>query len=229
MGERPATVSQLANDLGIDKASVSRVVASAETEGWLVRSNGIISLGPRGTAIGRGSAERSFERRASELAHAIAGVTGLDTVVNQLGGERAHILAHAVGRHVLYLEDAELDARWLVTTAAGACLLSQATEDGRASIVAAAGAEPDAAWLTAAREDRSVLDRGRVLPGVTCIALPWRGSQLSAPTAVSCIGTFEDVEAVEGVVAAALAAAVEPAATPTSVLLAASAAVTESS
>jgi DNA-binding IclR family transcriptional regulator len=226
VGERPATVSQLASRLNIDKATVSRIVARAEAAGWLVRTNGIVSLGPRGAALGRASPERSFERRASELAHAVAGVTGLDTVVNQLGGERAHILAHAAGRHVLFLDEAELDPVWVVSTAAGACLLAQ-TDDQHAEALRT-GAEPatvDGGRVAAARAGQLVADRGEMIEGTGCLALPWSGPQISVPTALSCIGSIDDVEAIEAVAAAAMRAAVAPGATPATVLVAASKAV----
>jgi DNA-binding IclR family transcriptional regulator len=219
-------VSQLAANLHIDKASVSRIVARAEAEGWLTRTNGIVSLGPRGAALGRASPERSFERRAAELAHVVAGATGLDTVVNQLGGERAHILAHAAGRHTLFLGESELDAAWIASTAAGACLLALADDETRNALVAAATpAKVDDDWLTAAGSGQLVSDRGRVIEGMSCLAVAWTGPQISVPTTLSCIGSIDDVDAIEAVAAAAMGAAVSPGATPATVLVAASAAV----
>jgi DNA-binding IclR family transcriptional regulator len=226
VGERPATISQLAANLGIDKANVSRIVARGEAEGWLTRTNGIISLGPRGAALGRTSPERSFQRRAAELAHAVAGATGLDTVVNQLGGARAYILAHAVGRHVLFLGEAEMDAGWIASTAAGACLVAGLDDAGRDALrTAAHPVTVDEAWLEAARSGDVVTDRGRSIEGVGCLAIPWSGGHVSVPTTMSCIGTIDDVEAATAVAVAALRAAVTEGAAPATVLVAASEAV----
>ena len=47
----PITVTELAQRTGVDKSTVSRTLAACEPDGWVVRTEGRVALGPR--EIGR--------------------------------------------------------------------------------------------------------------------------------------------------------------------------------
>lgn len=233
VGSHPATVSELARTLGLDKAVVSRLVTSAESDGWLVKRNGIVVLGPRVAALGRESAERSFERIAAELCHTVAGVTGLDAAANQFGGDRGHVLAHSPGRRQLMLGDVEFGPESLILSAVGLSVASQLEPDELESIRARLakshsedprfGREFVTSRLNAIRGGAPARERGDFVEGVGCIALPWRHPLAVAPTALSVIGPIEAVEVIEVLIEGVLAAAVLPGATPSSIIAAAAA------
>ncbi len=94
----PITVMELVRRSGIDKSIVSRTIAALEREGWVVRSDGKIELGPRAALLGHTSRGAQAVREAEPLVHAVAGVTGLLTQAYGLVGTRAFVLAAAGGR-----------------------------------------------------------------------------------------------------------------------------------
>jgi DNA-binding IclR family transcriptional regulator len=231
VGSHPSTISELARMLDLDKAVVSRLVASAEGEGWLLRHNGIVVLGPRAAALGRDSPERSFVRAATELCHTVAGVTGLDAAVNQFGGDRGHVLAHSPGRYPIGLGEVEFGPESLFLSAVGqsvAAQLDAETVEVVRSRLAKAGPEEsrfgrDAveAVLAPIRAGEPAREQGNFVEGLGCIAMPWRHPLAVAPTAFSVIGPVEDVLASTTLIEGVLAAATAPAATSATIIAAA--------
>jgi DNA-binding IclR family transcriptional regulator len=94
----PITVMELSRHSGIDKSIVSRTIAALEREGWIVRHETKIELGPRAALLGHSSQGAQAVRLAEPLVHAVAGVTGLLTQAYGLVGTRAVVLAAAGGR-----------------------------------------------------------------------------------------------------------------------------------
>ncbi len=94
----PLGVMELVRETGIDKSIVSRTISAMEAEGWVVRSESKIELGPRAALLGNSSQGALALRRAEPLVHAVAGVTGLLTQAYGLVGNRAVVLAAAGGR-----------------------------------------------------------------------------------------------------------------------------------
>jgi DNA-binding IclR family transcriptional regulator len=94
----PVGVMELVRETGIDKSIVSRTITAMESEGWIVRSESRIVLGPRAALLGNSSQGAQALRRAEPLVHAVAGVTGLLTQAYGLVGHRAVVLAAAGGR-----------------------------------------------------------------------------------------------------------------------------------
>ncbi len=93
----PITVTELARHLGIDKAIVSRMVTACQRDGWVIRHEGRIVLGPRASLLGHGGPMDQSVRQAEPLVHAIAGVTGLMTQAYGLVGTQAVAFASAKG------------------------------------------------------------------------------------------------------------------------------------
>src|ERR1700753_3256473 len=85
----PLTVMELVRDTRIDKSIVSRTLTALEREGWVVRNEGKVELGPRAALLGHSSQAAMAVRRAEPLVHAVAGVTGLLTQAYGLVGSRA--------------------------------------------------------------------------------------------------------------------------------------------
>jgi IclR family acetate operon transcriptional repressor len=94
----PITIMELARLSAADKSIVSRTVQALESEGWVVRGEGKIELGPRAALLGHSSPGGQALRRAEPLVHAVAGVTGMLTQAYGLVGTRAVVLAAANGR-----------------------------------------------------------------------------------------------------------------------------------
>jgi IclR family transcriptional regulator, acetate operon repressor len=94
----PITITELARLSGIDTSIVSRTVSALERDGWIVRNEAKVELGPRAALLGHSSAAALAVRRAEPLVHAVAGATGLLTQAYGLVGTRAAVLAAAGGR-----------------------------------------------------------------------------------------------------------------------------------
>lgn len=230
VGAEPSTISDLARRLDLDKSIVSRLVAAAEADGWLVRRDGVIELGPRSAALGRSSDARDVERIAAELAHALSGVTGLDAMVFQYAGDRGHLLAFAAGIHTVVTQT-EADPFPLFATATGLTLaasLDPAEVDRRLE-------EPLPRYTNRTIVDPGILRRridairagglaredGEFGVGVGCLAAVWRHPLAAAPTSISVLGPAAVVDADEPLVRRVLTAAVQPNATRSSVVAAA--------
>ena len=223
VGQNPGTVSDLARRVDLDKAIVSRLVASAEAEGWLVRRDGIIVLGPRAAALGQSSGARDLERLAHELAHALAGVTGLDAMVHQYTADRAHLLAIVPGVQPISVE-AEPDLFPLFTTAVGLTFAAQFDDEDLERRLSADGTVDTAIARARVAEIRGgafAREDGEYKPGVGCFALPWMHPHADVPSAISLIGPSDEVRRVADIARRALAAAVQVGASRGSVVAAA--------
>jgi DNA-binding IclR family transcriptional regulator len=93
----PLTISELAMRSGLDPAVVSRTVAACERDGWLTRSGGKISIGPRAALLGHSGPFAEIIARAAPLVHAVAGVTSMSVNACSLVGTSAVIFATAPG------------------------------------------------------------------------------------------------------------------------------------
>lgn len=120
----PLTVTELAQATGLDKSWVSRLVSACEPDGWVVRENGRIALGPRAALLANSSASEDLIRRAQPLVDAIAGVTGLMAQAYALVGANATVVA-AAGSRAANLSVGVKMRTSLVATAAGQVIAAQ--------------------------------------------------------------------------------------------------------
>ena len=88
-------VTELANRLGVDKATVSRMVTACVRDGWLERHDGKVCLGPRSSMLGQGDPAASAVRAAQPLVATLSGVTGLMTHAVALIGRDVVVMASA--------------------------------------------------------------------------------------------------------------------------------------
>ena len=89
----PMTVSDLARRSGVHVSIVSRTVTALEPEGWLIRVDGKVAVGPRCALLGLISPASKTVRHAEALVRAIAAVTGVATAASGLIGRDVMILA----------------------------------------------------------------------------------------------------------------------------------------
>lgn len=94
----PLTISELAHRSGLDPAVVSRTVAACERDGWLIRADGRVAIGPRATLLGHSGPFAKVIARGEPLVHAVAGVTGILAHAYSLVGSSAVLIAMAPGR-----------------------------------------------------------------------------------------------------------------------------------
>src|SRR4051812_39341543 len=85
----PVSMADISREFGVDKGSVSRLVASAEVDGWLERTPAGIVVGPRSALLGDTTPTAQALADAVPLLDAIAGATGLVTQALVLAGGRA--------------------------------------------------------------------------------------------------------------------------------------------
>ncbi|MEO6117329.1 MAG: IclR family transcriptional regulator C-terminal domain-containing protein [Pseudolysinimonas sp.] len=231
VGQQPGAISELARRLGLDKAIISRLVTSAEADGWLVRTGGVVSLGPRAAALGAASPARSFERHAAEIAHAVAGCTGLDAMVYQFAGDRAHLLAMSTGLRPVDIGDTDVYPFPLFGTAIGLSLAAQLTDPEIAALLpevlpaytprTATDHDEVARRIEAIRRGEAAREAGEFAEAVGCFALPWLHNSTHVPTAISCLGPLDEVVADEDLIVRVLRAAASPGATRATIVVAA--------
>jgi DNA-binding IclR family transcriptional regulator len=91
----PLTITELARHLEVDKATASRMVASCEPDGWLVRDSQGVRIGARAAMLGQDAVAGQAVRTAQPLVHAVCGVTGVLTQAVGLVGAFGVVLASA--------------------------------------------------------------------------------------------------------------------------------------
>lgn len=181
--EGPLTVAELARRGGVDKASVSRSMATLVAAGWVTRGPAGFGLGPRALLLGDGDRARRELARARELVHTVSGLTGLTVGIVSLAGGRQLVLATSEGpegRPGFF--DAGNDGP-LWATASGLVLLAQLADEAALALVGT-GPLPRLARrgldhpgvleeIAAARQRGVVLDRGWSSAAARCVSLPY--------------------------------------------------------
>jgi DNA-binding IclR family transcriptional regulator len=257
----PLSISALARQLGVDKATASRMVAACEPDGWLVRDADGVRIGPRAAMLGQDAAAVQAVRVAEPLVHAVSGVTGLLTQAVGLVGRSGVVLASAgpTDTHFPYGLTTRLPL-WL--TAAGKVIASQLPAGRLGAILpddpfpplseviqsiapvsvletflsgfgladgggAVSGEESTLVGdraalqrqLDAIERDGVFVDRGEVVPGASCIAVPWpRTGVVASLSSVGPVGTVGEKAVL---VTRTLRAAARPGATRESIVAAA--------
>jgi DNA-binding IclR family transcriptional regulator len=125
----PLTITELAHRTGIDKGTVSRMASACVADGWMVRSERRVALGPRCVLLGRRGLGADVVGRAEPLVHALAGATGLLTQAFGLVGSTVVLLASASGRGNESQFSGEYVPGPLHAIAAGRAIAAQLTSD----------------------------------------------------------------------------------------------------
>jgi DNA-binding IclR family transcriptional regulator len=95
----PFTITELARRTGVDVSIVSRTVSSLEREGWLIRRQGKVQVGPRCALLAHVSPASQAIRAAEPLVAAIAGAAQIATIASGLVGHDVMVLAAADANH----------------------------------------------------------------------------------------------------------------------------------
>jgi DNA-binding IclR family transcriptional regulator len=94
----PMTVTELARTSDVDKATISRVVSACVANGWVVRQDRKIALGPRCALLGRHGSGSDVIEAGEALVQALFGATGLLSQAYGLVGGQVVLLASATGQ-----------------------------------------------------------------------------------------------------------------------------------
>jgi DNA-binding IclR family transcriptional regulator len=125
----PLTITELAQRARLDVTVVSRTVSACEPDGWLIRLDGRVALGPRCTLLGHSGPIAEVINRAAPLVHAVAGVTGLLSHAYGLVGANAALIAVAAGREPAVVSAGLAVQAPLFATAAGRVIAAQLDPD----------------------------------------------------------------------------------------------------
>lgn len=224
----PMGVTELARLLSLDKAVVSRLVAMFEAEGWVVRENGKVALGPRSALLGIETPAARLIGRAQQLTHALAGVTGMNAIAVQLVGIHAICIATAPGRDQDY-SIKEIGVRdsfpfWERATGRAAASLMEEGDLLRQIGSADTFSSPHGGktWKRdALMADLSQARAGHPVIGEkgsdSCVAVPWRAHPIYA-TALGVMGTTIQFQQVRDKTLRSLREAASPAGTPESII-----------
>lgn len=218
-----STQAQVGAMLGVNRSTVLRAARTLASDGWLTQRDTHWELGPRALVLGAGTPARRRALRAEEVAHAVAGATGLTTFVGQLSGRTFYQIVWATGTIRLAVPAAVPDAP-LHVFAASQCLL---TDVDPADLDDYLGPEPYAAYgpntltsradvlarIESIRAGRPAVELEESAPGHACVALPWRFGAQDPMMAVACLGTLDAIIAGQDRIEAVLRAAIAPGAT----------------
>lgn len=215
-----STQAQVAAALGVNRSTVLRSARLLESEGWLVHLADRWELGPRALTLGAGSPAGERALRAGEVAHAVAGATGLATVVGQLAGRSFYLLASVAGSVRLNVSAAHHQVP-LAAYAGAQCLLIDLDPDQIADCL---GPEPYPAVgprtlttrkqvderLATIRAGAAAVELEESGPGHGCVAVPWRFAPDAPLMSISCIGPVDVIAAGRDRIESVLRAAISP-------------------
>jgi len=194
----PRGVSELARELGVDKAGVSRVLAGLAREGWVQRTGTRYVLGPRALGMGWG-APADILGYVTDIVGGIGRRLGVTAVALKLTGLSAQPLATWQGPEFREAMQRPAPFAHAVRTAGGVALLSQLSDQAlKAAVDSAdwAGLSPDApsSWeqllplIARLRAGDVVVEHAWSVEGLSCVASDWPALGLEAPTALAVVG-----------------------------------------
>jgi DNA-binding IclR family transcriptional regulator len=209
LADEPLGVSELARRLEVDKGGVSRVMGALEAEGWVVRTGNLFVLGERALGLTAVPLLGPLLAEAAEVTGRLHERTGLTAVALVLAGRGAQPLsmAGAAGFDVVRREARPFDS--LVATAGGIALLAQ-LPPGQVRARLALDPWPDidgdgpqdavaVEELIAQVAAGGVVEEcGWTVPGLACIAAPWRPRTADRPLALAVLGPVAEVTSRRG-------------------------------
>lgn len=190
----PLSIAELAKSLGVHRSSAYRVLRTLEDHRFVLRDDaGMIKLGPRLAALGRGAAT-SLQQAAlpelSELAHTF----GFTTFIAMLNVDEAITLLSIEPNHGHANVAQRPGAKHPISRGAPGYAIesSLSPREHQSLFGGAALSEP----ARAARSLGYALSQDEVIQGVTSVAVPLRVSgEPPAALAVVCIGLPENLDA----------------------------------
>lgn len=205
LAEEPLGVSELARRLHVDKAGVSRMLASLHTEGWILRTGARYALGERALGIVTPDPDGT-RRRASRLAQRLHDATGLSSSVVRLAGSVTQPLAVRPMDAAEWLDPPEpFEHLW--TTAGGIAVLAQLPDPDVDRMLevdpwpepsrdagAPRGPEAVRALIRGVRAGAMAEEHEWTIPGIACMACPWPLSGPAGPHAALLLGSLDEID-----------------------------------
>lgn len=190
---RPLSIARLAELLGVHRSSAYRILRTLEEHRFVVRDDaGLIRLGPRLAALGRGAASSLQQAALPELG-TLANSLGFTAFVTVLDDDEIITLLSIEPTHGHATVAQRPGAKHSISRGApGHAIEASLTSAEHRAVFDGAPPSPAAAQ---AREQGYAISQDEVIPGLTSIAVPLRvATEPPAALAVVCIGLPDDLE-----------------------------------
>ena len=190
----PVSIASLAEGLGVHRSNAYRVLRTLEDHRFVLRDEaGMIRLGPRLAALGRGAAASLQQAALPELGE-LANSFGFTTFIAMLDVDEAITLLSIEPTHGHANVAQRPGAKHPISRGAPGYAI-EASLDHREHQALLGGA-PLSAGAAEARGRGYAISNDEVIPGLTSVAVPLRvAGEPPAALAVVCIGLPEGLEA----------------------------------
>ncbi len=189
----PLSIAQLANELGVHRSSAYRVLRTLEEHRFVLRDEaGMIKLGPRLAALGRGAAESLQQAALPELSE-IANRFGFTSFIAMLDHDEAVTLLSVEPTHGHATVAQRPGVKHPLTRGAPGYAIEASLSPAEHRSIFSGQPLSDAAAATKSRG--CALSQDEVIPGLTSVAVPLRvNNEPPSALAIVCIGLPDHID-----------------------------------
>lgn len=189
----PLSIASLAAQLGVHRSSAYRVLRTLEEHRFVLRDEaGMIKLGPRLAALGRGAAESLQQAALPELS-AIANSVGFTSFIAMLDHDEAVTLLSVEPTHGHATVAQRPGVKHPLTRGAPGYAIEASLTPAEHRVIFAGEPLSEAAAQVRARG--FALSQDEVIAGLTSVAVPLRVvNEPPSALAIVCIGLPEEIE-----------------------------------
>lgn len=189
----PLSIASLAQQLGVHRSSAYRVLRTLEEHRFVVRDEaGMIRLGPRLAALGRGAAESLQQAALPELSE-IANTFGFTSFIAMLDHDEAVTLLSVEPTHGHATVAQRPGVKHPLTRGAPGYAIESSLNPAEHRTIFSG--EPLSEAAAQVRGRGFALSQDEVIPGLTSIAVPLRViNEPPSALAIVCIGLPDNIE-----------------------------------
>ncbi|MDI6022979.1 IclR family transcriptional regulator [Leucobacter sp. UT-8R-CII-1-4] len=189
----PLSIASLAQQLGVHRSSAYRVLRTLEEHRFVVRDEaGMIRLGPRLAALGRGAAESLQQAALPELSE-IANAFGFTSFIAMLDHDEAVTLLSVEPTHGHATVAQRPGVKHPLTRGAPGYAIESSLNPAEHRTVFAG--EPLSEAAAQVRGRGFAISQDEVIPGLTSVAVPLRViNEPPSALAIVCIGLPDNIE-----------------------------------
>lgn len=198
----PLSIASLAAQLGVHRSSAYRVLRTLEEHRFVLRDEaGMIKLGPRLAALGRGAAESLQQAALPELSE-IANSYGFTSFVAMLDSDEAVTLLSVEPTHGHATVAQRPGVKHPLTRGAPGYAIEASLNSAEHRTIF--GGEPLSEAAALVRGRGFALSQDEVIPGLTSVAVPLRVvNEPPSALAIVCIGLPDDIDSLASALRAA--------------------------
>lgn len=228
VGQGVGAPAALAEALGVDKSTISRMLRTLGADGWIVQQGAQWGLGPRAVVVGANGPMASLVRRARTLVDVVCDLTGADVAASVLLGGNGYQLAVALADGGITDYPPVVGPFPIWSTATGQMMAAQLDHDTAMALLPHEPFMKSApntittraqfsARLAALRSRAYAVEIEEYQVGYACVAMAWRPTRSALPAALACVTTVDQMRHRRGLFEQVLSAAAAPGATRASV------------